>query len=1321
MKKQRQKKTFLFIALLFFAAFLQAQVDVNYKSYPDYTDVVRPDVALIPRMTRSVGRPERVNNAETEYFPPVIMQDGGSCGSASRIAYMFAYELNALRGVNGSLLQNRYPTHFTWLLTNSGSSKDAMAIANGVPSSLTYGGTTYSRLLGNQDCSDSDFGWMQGYNKWYAAMCNRLERTANFPLSVETEEGREAVKNWLWNHNGDDDYAAGGICGIGVASAGDWKHIPSTEKNVKNGVAGKFFVNSWGTQVDHALTIVGYDDRIEFDLDGNGVAGEEGKDETGAWIIVNSWGSGWCNDGFVYCPYKYAVTTGQNGSYYMPEVYYMRKNYTPLRTMKITMEYSKRSEIRLSAGISADLNADAPERTVQFEHFKYAGDGDGNGQDAEVPMLGRWVDGIHYEPMEFGYDLTDLSKNFDTRRPLKYFFIIESKYNANGSGIVHDCSVIDYEFDKAGVEFPFDIADEGVTVKNKGGKTIISVVVSGEPFHAPRNLVLADGLLSWETPLRSAYPLKGYNVYANGELLDNVGAEVCSIGVAGSKGVVEVTALYDCNGTEIESQRKSVSSFEFYGSSPAVNMVRRFTNSGFRLKDLFAEKMQAATIEFWLKPSTCENWNQQIGPGWEHGFLMHATSVGELVAGWNTGERITTGQWTLKVSEWCHVAVVVNGNSLTVYLNGEEAGYITSNNDGIGGFGSLDVGSASSNGINGYMDEFRVWNIARSQRDIQSMMYCEIADPANTPGLLTEVKMNVKDAVISDATGKYSIEQLGQAQTLSIDNALLSDSRTLKADFLVPDTLLYTGLAIDFVNKSSSNSVRFEWSVDGKIYATDGFTAIFDTPGKKNIVLTVYDVNGNSAQCEKSVDIESLPLPAPDFDVPASVVVGQRISFVNKTIPSGGCSFEWSMPGSENPLSTMVNTATAYSSAGEHQITLTAVNAAGSSSVTKKLLVVNDVPEAAFEQDAKVVLSGSVVLFTDISENTPSEWKWHASNGLNEYFSDEQNFSLKFDAPGKYDVTLEVANAAGNDAVTMKNALLVCNADAGSGLNFTSDEEETVTFANPLDWHSAKAFTIEWWMYSKRNTTFSQSIGSDTDSFILLTMSNGSLVFCMGGEMYYSKSGLVPEGIWCHLAVVFDKGQVFIYRDCELLETINTQFTGDLPEMSQNFVLGGYYGALNAVIDELRVWQTALDVETLHKYANSPIGNVAEAEEKYRLSLYCNFNQTSGDVRDATSNANHGVRSGFGPEGDAWSNSFGVFCLNDASYTSVWENADDNANAVHIVPVDNGVELYTASATNVSIYSVTGIQLYNEKVDGCVKVDLPKGIYIIGKKKIVLR
>lgn len=170
------------------------------------------------------------------------------------------------------------------------------------------------------------------------------------------------------------------------------------------------------------------------------------------------------------------------------------------------MDYSRRSELCLSGGVAKDLNATQPEYSVPFHHFQYAGDGNnGNTNPApEIPMLGRWIDNtLHTEPMEFGYDLTDLSDNLDPNEPLKYFFIIDTKSWAKGTGHVYKASILDYAQDSKGLEIPFDTGDNGVTVENQGNRTVLTVVVPGRGYRAPLNVAVNGNTLTWSKPAAS--------------------------------------------------------------------------------------------------------------------------------------------------------------------------------------------------------------------------------------------------------------------------------------------------------------------------------------------------------------------------------------------------------------------------------------------------------------------------------------------------------------------------------------------------------------------------------------------------------------------------------------------------------------------------------------------------------------------------------------------------------------------------------------------------------------------------------------------------
>lgn len=1220
-------------------------------------------------------RPDHVNNAESYCFPPVFNQDGGSCGSASRIGYMFTHEMNAFRHADASKPENIYPTHFTWLLTNSHSGKEGMAKANGVPNATVYGGATYSKIFGNQDCGSADFGWMQGYDKWYSAMFNRISHNSFSPHGVDTEKGREFVKNWLWNHRGDDDFSIGGICGIGVASA--CKQAPIAEdpegRNAAAGVVGQKYVTRWGDGVDHALTIVGYDDRLVFDLDSNNVYGEKEKDECGAWIIVNSWGNGWANKGFIYCPYKYGFPVRKNeGGAWKPEFYHVRKNYRPLRTLKVRMDYSHRSELKLLVGISTDLNAEEPDITVEMEHFKNAGDGRSDkvkqGKEAATPMLGKWADGIlHDEPMEFGYDLTDLSLGFDTRRPLKYFFIIESKTDGIGTGNLYYSSILDYEFDRLGIETPFNAGNE-MRKESHGQRTLVSAIVQGEPFFAPRNLRCPDGkMLVWDRPQATHYPLKSYILFKNGVAEDTLVAATSSCPCKEGNAAYSVAALYEypVNRDSLTSVLSAKTAEIRPGfSQQSICRTLHLENSGFVIPHVFDSHQKQATIEYWLRPESWRNWNQSVGPGWGN-FLIHANDGGALTVGWDGDNRMDTRSGLITPNQWYHFAFVVSGDTLIAYVNGESVDTLVSRTrSGIGGFGGFAFAADENGAFSGDLTEVRIWKEARTARQIREMMHAGFA-PAGIPStLLAYYKGQVieVDSVKKwrDFAGSHHADFAAFGRYEEVDKAPKQEQKTEPhVDFAFPEGKLYAGQVFQLRADCSPSIASVYWDAPAagiRELRVKNPAVLFPKPGKRTVKLTGVTEEGKIITVKKEVRVLPIGLNADFRPSQMSGSAGERISF-HPLSPIPGFRYEWTMPGADVEKAFTQSAAATYASAGDYRVELRVTNLfrRKSETMTHELHVKNVAPLVGFDFSPRVIQKGQEVTFTDRSRYVPTDWKWQIDSRRFTLFAKGNKPTVRMDIPGIYDVTLTASNEVGSHTATQKQVLVVCNADSKNGLNF-SNPQAMVTTEKPL-WNGiADEMTVDWWMHSSVKEQLA-GIGNAVATWQLSANAKGNLALFVDSLSVRSGNGFIVPDQWHHYAVTFKRGEVKFLRDGEVFATAQLQDkkrrVNHIPAF-ETLRIGGEKQPMNGVIDEFRIWKKALSDTVLQHYCNAPIQNVAQAEANDALVLYYSFNQSGGDVLDLSSCRNNGRREHFGPDGDAWGMSTGVFCLNfDTPFTDV--------------------------------------------------------------------
>ncbi len=1261
------KKTLLLIVCFVSALHSSAQIEeytmpdgkvvkIDRSIFPDLrydaTSTPQPADYVARRKARAkkgaVELPPVVNNGQDKYFPPIINQDGGSCGSAQSIYYMFTHEINSVRDLDASLSENQYPTHFTWLLTGQTSSKEDMAKTTGIPNVPTYGGRTYSRLFGSQINDDPDYGWMQGYDKWYSAMWNKISHDISFG-PTNTPEGRQELKEWLYDHCGDETLPGGGVAGIGVAAYGTWAAIPNSATNKEAGVAGKKYVKSWGDTYNHALTICGYDDRIEFDLDGDGKIGEVNEDEVGAWIIANSWGDGWENDGFIYCPYKYSYAVGTDTWTWTPGTHIIRQDYRPLRTIKLLMDYTHRSELLLCAGISEDINATKPDHIIPFEHFRYAGNAQGASPAPEVPMLGRWTDGIHSEPMEFGYDLTDLTASFDRTKPLKYFFIVKTKSDAIGSGHIYKASIINYEIENEGLEIPFEQTD--VEILKSNHETMISVVVPGEQLYPATNLSLQDGVLVWSAPQVSSLTLTGYHVYEKTNLVAQLPSQQTYFTPAeGAEGPFTVKAVYLAGSYGQESAPSN--SVAILVPNHESNKLVMFEEGGLTIPNAIPEMLEEATIEFWIRSTKNVSYNNQVGPGWGK-FLFHNDSKGTLSVGWesNTTDRLNVSNVFANTARWNHIAIVIDGNVLTLYVNGVKKGQKTSPTfSGLPAMGDLQFGHTNENQWwSGGLDEIRIWNKARTQAEIRENMRIPIAMPALQPNLLVYLPM---DTIEIDGetllrewiSGKHAtFHSIGSWEIQEIKGPMTGLLSTSSLAISEEETTHLAGIPFRLVAESSLGAIDWSWTVEGtSMEVLHGLspTFLFSEAGTYSISCTALFASGESLTETKEITVVDGEAPVAAFDVlDDDLPAGDRFSFINRS-QGDGCTYLWSMPGAEVEQMGGTNATALYPETGTFDVTLTVSNPFGSSSVTHQVTSRESAPNARFDISQTAIMLGDTIQLIDNSRYGPLSWQWELNNGSRALLIQEQSPFIVPTAPGVYDISLQVDNQLGSNTLTRNRYLIVSNDDPLTSLHFNGNERLQIPC--PFT-EQQNTLTLEWWMRPQQYQG-SVSLTSSRANLSTSVDSKGALTIALGSKKVVSSEGYIICNEWHHYALVYSLGSVKFYRDATLVSTGSSRLATRFPAL-ESITMGSESNGFSGQIDEVRLWGAALTENMISTYCNQHISDVEAAQADNKLLLYYDFNQNGGDVIDRTTSACHAQRLGFGPDGDAWGSAVGVFTL----------------------------------------------------------------------------
>jgi hypothetical protein len=322
---------------------------------PEEEDMEWITPLVLSEASISKDLPDFEDNSEEIWFPPVFNQlDDHSCASASEISYSFTYEINRIRNVaaGGSWIEanndyeNLYYRYYTYNFLNNGSGTtdtylthaSHLVMQNGCPDLGTYWDPA---LLG----PDKFKYWMTGHDKYVAGMQQKISEYHEIHFNVNYES-LETLKHWIADHGNGEE--TGGLAVIAIRQTGYGQAtLPEESPHFPD-----LYLTNWGTSGGHAITIVGYDEDVLCDSNGDGIynitedINGDGyvnlKDrEVGAFKIVNSFGTSFGNEGFIWVPYRLMA----EGLLHPNKAYVASAmEYEPELTIKATIQHPYRDK-----------------------------------------------------------------------------------------------------------------------------------------------------------------------------------------------------------------------------------------------------------------------------------------------------------------------------------------------------------------------------------------------------------------------------------------------------------------------------------------------------------------------------------------------------------------------------------------------------------------------------------------------------------------------------------------------------------------------------------------------------------------------------------------------------------------------------------------------------------------------------------------------------------------------------------------------------------------------------------------------------------------
>ena len=388
----------------------------------EFTTAKTTQAAAIQLMATSATLPTSVDNSTLPSFPPIGDQgELGSCVAWGSTYYQASHELGLLNGINNKTSSNGILSpKWTYNLLNGGQD-------NGLspPTAFQLLNINGATSIVNFPYDANYLAWDINSNDWISALSNRLSPMVAIPgLGGSGAQNLTAIKQALNN----------GHVVTFATYIDSWvftniKTDPQDINNLHVGDLAGVWMN--GTDGGHFITIVGYDDTLWIDVNGNGSVD---AGERGAFLVANSWGSSWGNSGFVWVSYDAfnsvsAVSGGPNSGRVAAgeplnsnviSVTPLAANYSPKLIGLFSLEQTKRDQISVQTGVSNTTQTTPSSQIAIPALTNQGGAYEFNGQQSSSA-----------ETSTFAVDLTDLLPAGSTPATQRYYLLCNDDANGN--------------------------------------------------------------------------------------------------------------------------------------------------------------------------------------------------------------------------------------------------------------------------------------------------------------------------------------------------------------------------------------------------------------------------------------------------------------------------------------------------------------------------------------------------------------------------------------------------------------------------------------------------------------------------------------------------------------------------------------------------------------------------------------------------------------------------------------------------------------------------------------------------------------------------